>query len=115
MEAVTAMTRNALQNVRTVLILGVVLGLILGLIIGWGIWPVTYTDTTPEILREDLQTDYLVMVIESFNRTGDQQAALRRWNDLGTAALPTLQRVQANPGLVDPAAVQQFVNVVAPG
>ena len=115
MEAVTAIIKNLLQNVRTVLILGVVLGLILGLIIGWGIWPVTYTDTTPEILREDLQTDYLVMVIESFNRTGDQQAALRRWNDLGTAALPTLQRVQANPGLVDPAAVQQFVNVVAPG
>ena len=115
MEAVTAMTRNALQNVRTVLILGVVLGLILGLIIGWGIWPVTYTDTTPEILRTDLQEDYLRMAIESFNRTGDTATALRRWNDLGSAALPTLARVQANPGYLDPAWIQQFANVVAAG
>jgi hypothetical protein len=117
MEAVTAIIRNLLQNVRTVLILGVILGLILGLLIGWVLWPVTYTDTTPEILRQDLQNDYLVMTIESFNRTGDQQAALRRWNDLGTAAMPTLQRLQANPNpaIVDPAAVQQFANVVAPG
>lgn len=115
MEAVTAIIKNLLQNVRTVLILGVVLGLMLGLIIGWGIWPVTYTDTTPEILRSDLQEDYLRMAVESFNRTGDAQTAVKRWNDLGTAAQPTLLRVQANPSLVDPALLQQYVNVVAPG
>ena len=102
MEAVTAIIKNLLQNVRTVLIVGVVLGLLLGLIIGWGIWPVTYTDTTPEILRSDLQDDYLRMVIDSFERTGDQQTALKRWNDLGTAALPTLQRIQPSldPGVM---------------
>jgi hypothetical protein len=115
MEAVTAIIRNLLQNVRTVLILGVVLGLILGLIIGWGLWPVQWTNATPEVLRADLQDDYLRMAIESFSRTGDQQTALSRWNELGQAALPTLQRVQSNPGNVDPAAVQQFTNVVAPG
>ena len=64
MEAVTAIIKNLLQNVRTVLILGVVLGLILGLIIGWGIWPVQWTDGTPEVLRADLQEDYLRMTIE---------------------------------------------------
>jgi hypothetical protein len=115
MEAVTAMTRNALQNVRTVLILGVVLGLILGLIIGWGIWPVQWTDANPEVLRADLQEDYLRMTIESFSRTSDSATALRRWNELGSAALPTLARVQANPGYLDPAAIQQFANVAAPG
>ena len=115
MEAVTAIIRNLLQNVRTVLILGVVLGLMLGLIIGWGIWPVTYTDTTPEILRSDLQEDYLRMAVESFSRTGDAPTAIKRWTDLGTAAQPTLLRVQANPSLVDPALLQQYVNVVAPG
>jgi hypothetical protein len=116
MEAVTAIVKNLLQNVRTVLILGVVLGLILGLIIGWGIWPVTYTDTTPEILRTDLQEDYLRMTIESFDRTGDQQTALKRWNDLGTAALPTLQRIQPN---IEPGLYQRFASAVqapvAPG
>ena len=109
MEAVIAIIRNLLQNVRTVLILGVVLGLVLGLIIGWGLWPVTYTDTTPEILRSDLQEDYLRMTIESYERTGDQQTALKRWSDLGTAALPTLQRIQ--PGL-DPGVVQRFTGAV---
>ena len=102
MEAVTAIIKNLLQNVRTVLILGVVLGLILGLIIGWGIWPVEFTDATPEVLRTDLQEDYLRMAMESFSRTGDQQTALSRWNALGTAAQPTLQRLQANPVSIRP-------------
>lgn len=109
MEAVTAIIRNLLQNVRTVLILGVVLGLILGLIIGWGIWPVEWTDATPEVLRADLQEDYLRMAMESFSRSGDAQTALRRWNDLGQAALPTLQRIQ---GTVDPGLLQQFSGLV---
>jgi hypothetical protein len=113
MEAVTAITKNLLQNVRTVLILGVVLGLALGLIIGWGLWPVKWTNATPEVLRApDLQDDYLRMVIESFSRTGDINAAVRRWEDLGTAAPATLGRVQANPGNVDPNAIQQYRTVI---
>ena len=112
MEAVTAIVKNLLQNVRTVLILGVVLGLILGLIVGWGIWPVTYTDTTPEILRSDLQEDYLRMAMDSYSRTGDQQAALARWNALGKAAQPTLNRLTSTPGLVDPTLAQQFAQAV---
>jgi hypothetical protein len=112
MEAVTAIIRNLLKNVRTVLTLGVVLGLILGLIIGWGIWPVQWTNGTPEVLRADLQEDYLRMAVESYSRTGDVNAAVRRWDDLGTAAGPTLLRLQTNPGTVDPAAVQQYANVI---
>ena len=112
MEAVTAIIKNLLQNVRTVLILGLVLGLILGLIIGWGIWPVQWTDGTPEVLRADLQEDYLRMAVESYSRTGDVNVAVRRWDDLGTAAGPTLLRLQTNPGPVDSAAVQQYANVI---
>jgi hypothetical protein len=113
MEAVTAIIRNLLQNVRTVLILGVVLGLALGLIIGWGLWPVQWTDATPEVLRApDLQDDYLRMAIESYSQTGDADAAVRRWNDLGTAAPATLARVQANPGYIDPNAVQQYRSAI---
>ena len=112
MEAVTAIIKNLLQNTRTVLIVGVVLGLILGLIIGWGIWPVTYTSTTPELLREDLQDDYMRAAIDSFARTGDLDAAVRRYDNLGKAAGPTLARIQANPAGTDPAALQQYVNVI---
>jgi hypothetical protein len=112
MEAVTAIIRNLLQNTRVTLIVGVVLGLIMGLIIGWGIWPVQWTDGTPEVLRADLQEDYMRMTIESFSRTGNLDDAVRRWNDLGEAAGPTLARVQNSPGNLDPAAIQQYVNVV---
>jgi hypothetical protein len=112
MEAVTAIIKNLLQNTRAVLIVGVVLGLALGLIIGWGIWPVTYTDTTPELLRADLQEDYLRMTVDSFARTGDLDAAVRRYDALGKAAGPTLTRLQANPGNVDPNGLQQYVNVI---
>lgn len=112
MEAVTAMVRNSLQNIRVALIVGVVLGLLLGLIIGWGLWPVQWTDATPQVLRADLQEDYLRMAVDSFNRTGDIDTAVRRWDDLGAAAGPTLQRVQANPGNLDPNAIQQYVNVI---
>ena len=112
MEAVTAIIKNLLQNVRTVLILGVILGLILGLIIGWGLWPVQWTDGTPEVLRADLQDDYLRMAVESYSRTGDINAAVRRWEDLGTASPAALARVQANPGNVDPNAIQQYRTVI---
>lgn len=112
MEAVSAIIKNLLQNVRIVLVLGVILGLILGLIIGWGLWPVQYYDATPQALRADLQDDYMRMAIESFSRTQDQATAVKRWDDLGAAAGPTLIRVQQNPGTVDPNAVQQYANVI---
>src|SRR5919109_712123 len=112
MEAVTAIIKNLLQNVRTVLIVGVILGLILGLIIGWGLWPVQWTDGTPEVLRADLQDDYLRMAVDSYSRTGDINVAVRRWEDMGSAAPAALSRVQSNPGNVDPNAVQQYRTVI---
>ena len=108
MEAVTAIVRNLLQNTRVALILGVVLGLILGLIMGWGIWPVQWTDGTPEVLRQDLQEDYLRMAIDSYERTGDVNNAVRRYDDLGDAAGATFVRVQSNPANLNPVDVQDF-------
>ena len=112
MEAVTAIVRNLLQNTRVALIVGVVLGLLLGLIMGWGIWPVKWTDGTPEVLRQDLQDDYLRMAIDSFKRTGDVNAAVRRWEDMGNAAGASYVRVQANPGYVNPVDVQEYGLVI---
>lgn len=108
MEAVIAIIKNLLKNMRVVLVLGVVLGLLLGLIFGWGIWPVQWTNGTPEVLRADLQDDYMRMTIDSFNRTGDINNAVSRWDNLGTAAGPTFARVQVDPGYLDPNAIQSF-------
>jgi len=112
MEPIIAIIKNLLKNTRVALVLGVVLGLIMGLIIGWGLWPVEWTDGTPEVLRADLQEDYLRMTIEAFSRNGNLDTAVRRWDDLGVAAGPTLQRIQSNPAGLDPAAVQQYTNVI---
>ena len=77
MEAVTAILKNHPQKHDGGYCMGVILGLLLGLIIGWGVWPVKWTDGTPEVLRADLQEDYLRMTIESFSRTGDPDTAVR--------------------------------------
>lgn len=112
MEAVIAIVKNLLKNMRVVLILGVLLGLILGLIFAWGVWPVQWTNATPEVLRSDLQEDYLRMTIDSYNRTGDIDTAARRWDNLGAAAGPTFARVQVDPGYLDPNAVQTFSGAI---
>lgn len=108
MEAVIAIVKNLLKNMRVVLILGVVLGLLLGLIIGWGIWPVKWTDASPEVLRQDLQKDYLRMTIDSYNRTGDPNLAMDRWNNLGSAAGFTFGQLQSDPGYLTQADIQNF-------
>ncbi len=112
MEAVTAIIKNLLKNTRIVLVLGVALGLILGLILGWGIWPVQWTDGTPEVLRSDLQADYLRMTIDSYNRTGNVDKAMERWNYLGDSKGVIYGMVQVDPGYLNPADVQKFGEVV---
>jgi hypothetical protein len=112
MEAVNAIIKNLLKNPRTTLILGVVLGLILGLILGWGIWPVKWTDGSPEVLRTDLQEDYLRMAAESYAKTNDPNVAVRRWEDLGDAAGAAYIRLQANPGSLDPAVLQNYGGLI---
>lgn len=112
MEALTAIMKNILQTTRAALILGVVLGLILGLILGWGIWPVQWTDGTPEVLREDLQKDYLRMTIDSYNRTGDTNTAMARWDNLGGAANSTYTSLLNDAGYLNPADIQAFGTLV---
>ena len=114
MEAVTAIIKNLLKNMKVVLVLGVVLGLLLGLIIGWGLWPVTWASTTPELLETTVQDDYMRMAIDSYRsmKAANPQAATDlaedRWDWLGEAAQPAFGRVAANPGYLDQASIQDF-------
>src|SRR3970282_717078 len=112
MEAVIAILKNILKNTTVAIVLGVILGLIVGLLMGWGIWPVEWTNGTPEIMREDLQEDYLRMTIDSYNRTGDTDKAIERWNNLGESKDRVYGLVQADPGYLNPADVQQFSALV---
>ncbi len=108
MEAVTAIIKNLLKNPRVALILGVVLGLLMGLIVGWGIWPITYTDQTPDLLRADLQEDWVRMAAESYARTNNPNEAVRVWDELGTVAGDAYLRLQSKPDKIDLAVLQNY-------
>ncbi len=58
---------------------GLLIGLLLGLLVGWVLWPVSYTNATPEMLRVgDLRDEYLVLIAQDFELTGNiDQARLR--------------------------------------
>ncbi len=73
--------------------LGAILGLILGLVIGWGIWPVEYINVEPQHLRDDLKTDYLCMVMQSYVQTMDVDRAKARWQLLGESAPNVLKTI----------------------
>jgi hypothetical protein len=70
---------------RWILILfSVVLGIALGLVYGWEIAPVQYTDITPDGLRIDYRTDYVLMVAEAYHGEQDLALAARRLAVLGS-------------------------------
>lgn len=60
------------------------LGIALGLVYGWMIDPVQYTDITPDALRIDYRTDYVLMVAEAYQAEQDPALAARRLAVLGS-------------------------------
>jgi hypothetical protein len=66
----------SMRSFLSLLLLGLVAGLAVGVLYGWLIQPVEYVDTTPDMLRADFRTDYVLMVAEAY--TGDSDLALAR-------------------------------------
>ena len=62
----------------------IILGIALGLIYGWVIAPVQYTDITPDGLRIDYRTDYVLMVAEGYRGEQNPALAARRLAVLGS-------------------------------
>lgn len=67
-------------------LLALALGILLGLLYGWLIRPVEYVNTTPNSLRADYRTDYVLMVAETTTRPQDLSEAQRRLGALGPQA-----------------------------
>jgi hypothetical protein len=88
------------------------LGLAVGLLYAWVINPVQWTDATPALLRADYQTDYLKAAIDSYSVNRDVDLAVSRYQSLGAAGPGTLAAIQADPGEVSPAAVEEFAATV---
>jgi hypothetical protein len=90
-----------------------ILGTLFGLIVlGWTLWPVQYVDTTPEMLRADLQLDYLRMAVDSYSVNGDATLARSRFEALGARKLELLEQLQ-NDGLTDPERLHEFQVLIA--
>ena len=61
----------------------IVLGVAMGLIYGWVINPAQYTDASPDLLKEDYRTDYVLMVAEAYSSEQDLSLAIDRLGFLG--------------------------------
>lgn len=66
------------------IILGLIAGIAIGVVYGWVIDPVEYVDVTPEVLRADYKTDYVLMVAEAYANNFDAETAARRLAMLGS-------------------------------
>jgi len=61
----------------------ILVGIGLGFMYGWMINPVKYVDTTPDTLRIDYKTDYVLMVSEAYQGDRDPALAIQRLAQLG--------------------------------
>jgi hypothetical protein len=57
---------------------GAVVGLIVGFAVGWWLWPVQYTNTAPDVLRQDYRDDYVAMVATAYEVEGELERARQR-------------------------------------
>ena len=58
--------------------IAVAIGAAAAMYYGWKVNPVQYPETTPETLRVDYKTDYVLMVAEAYRAEGDIDLAARR-------------------------------------
>ncbi len=64
-------------------LIAILIGLAIGLAYGWLISPVRYIDTSPNTLRIDYKTDYVLMVSEAYQSDNNLDQATRRLALLG--------------------------------
>ncbi len=73
-------------------LVAILIGLAVGLLYGWVINPVKYVDTTPDTLRSDYKTDYVLMVAEAYRTQPDLEQAAHRLALLGAQQPADLTR-----------------------
>jgi len=72
--------------------MSIIVGLALGLAYGWLVHPLFYSEVTPDRLRVDYQTDYVLMVAEVYARDQDIRESANQLEVLGSQ--PVLRYVQ---------------------
>ncbi|MDY6877998.1 MAG: hypothetical protein SWK90_17585 [Chloroflexota bacterium] len=74
-------------------VIGAVVGLAIGCAVGWWLWPVQYTNTAPNVLRQDYRDDYVIMISAAYEVEGDLEQARERlgWLDPDDPAAPVVE------------------------
>jgi len=67
-------------------LLSIGFGIAAGLFYGWVVKPVEYIETSPDSLRIDYKTDYVLMTAETYHAEGNLEMALRRLAVLGDSS-----------------------------
>jgi hypothetical protein len=107
-------TREYLKRPLVIGILCFVAGLVIGLVVlGWWLFPVQWTDASPQELHPGYQDWWLQMSIISYNATLNAINAQEQYKALGDAADDTMARLKANPQGMDPNAISQYEAVVS--
>jgi hypothetical protein len=84
MDKIRSTFQTLVKNPLVTAITGLVIGLIIGLpLLGWGLWPVKWKDADASFLRQDLKSQYLCMVVDSFKVNKDASLAAARLDSLG--------------------------------
>ena len=103
---------NILKRPVVIGILALVVGLILGLFVGWQVMPVEWYDAPVNLLRQDLQDQYLRMSIDSYRVNGDEDLAIQRFKDLGANGPALLDSVKSSPGKIDTNFLAQYTQML---
>lgn len=105
---------NFLEQLRKPIIAALLAGLV-GILLGlfWGYYaaPVNWVDADPSHLREDFQSDYLRLALDSYEQTGDDAMLLARYNAIGPNAPVRLGEIINNPGSQSSAAIVKLVEL----
>jgi hypothetical protein len=80
----------------TKFLITVILGGAAGLFYGWRVNPVEYVDITPDSLRVDYKTDFVLMVAESYQVDHNLGLAVRRLALLGNASPTDIVAIAIN-------------------
>jgi hypothetical protein len=99
MDTIREYTKNPLVTGIAGLVVGIVFGLV---VLGWGIWPVRWTNATPEHLGQAWKTEVMRMSIQAYGQDGDATKAQERYAAVGKDAEQVLNEISQDPqGLSD--------------